>query len=34
MKKPENIQGLFYPLVKEKKLVHVNNNCYGKLKYI
>ena len=34
MKKPENIQGLFYPLIKEKKFVHVNNNCYGKLKYI
>ena len=34
MKKPESIQGLFYPLVKEGKLVYVNDNYYGKLKYI
>jgi len=36
MKKPKNIQGLFYPLVKEGKLVYANdnNNYYGKLKYI
>ena len=34
MKKPKNIQGLFYPLVKEGKLVYVSDNYYGKLKYI
>ena len=34
MKKPKSIQGLFYPLVKEGKLVYVNGNYYGKLKYI
>lgn len=34
MKKPKNIQGLFYPLVKEGKLLYVNDNYYGKLKYI
>ena len=34
MKKPKNIQGLFYPLRKEGKLVYVNDNYYGKLKYI
>ena len=34
MKKPKSIQGLFYPLVKEGKLVYVNDNYYGKLKYI
>lgn len=34
MKKPDNIQGLFYPLVKNGKLVYHNNNNYGKLKYI
>ena len=34
MKKPKNIQGLFYPLRKEGKVVYVNGNYYGKLKYI
>ena len=34
MKKPKNIQGLFYPLIKNGKLVYVNDNYYGKLKYI
>ncbi len=34
MKKPKSIQGLFYPLVKDKKIVYVNDNYYGKLKYI
>ena len=33
MKKPDNIKGLFYPLVKNGKIVYHNNN-YGKLKYI
>ena len=34
MKKPDNIQGLFYPLVKNGNIVYHNNNNYGKLKYI
>ena len=34
IKKPENIQGLFYPVIKNKKLVYINDNYYGKLKYI
>ena len=34
MKKPKNIQGLFYPTIKNKKYVYVNDNYYGKLKYI
>ena len=34
MKKPKNIQGLFYPLRKEGKVVYANGNYYGKLKYI
>ena len=33
MKKPKNIQGLFYPIVKDGKFVHVNDH-WGKLKYI
>ena len=34
MKKSKNIQGLFYPVIKNKKLVYVNDNYYGKLEYI
>ena len=34
MKKPKNIQGLFYPKVKDGKFVYVNDNYYGKLEYI
>ena len=34
MKKPKNIQGLFYPIVKDGKFVYVNDTYYGKLKYI
>ena len=34
MKKPDNIQGLFYPLIKNRNIVYYNNNNYGKLKYI
>ena len=34
MKKPDNIQGLFYPLIKNGNIVYYNNNNYGKLKYI
>ena len=34
MKKSKNIQGLFYPIVKDGKFVYVNDNYYGKLKYI
>ena len=34
MKKPKNIQGLFYPTIKNKNYVYVNDNYYGKLKYI
>ena len=33
MKKPKNLQGLFYPIVKDKNFVHVNDH-WGKLKYI
>ena len=33
MKKPKNLQGLFYPVVKDGNFVHVNDH-WGKLKYI
>tara|TARA_B100001287_G_scaffold198367_1_gene167902 strand:+ start:196 stop:1917 length:1722 start_codon:yes stop_codon:yes gene_type:complete len=33
MKKPKNLQGLFYPVVKDANFVHVNDH-WGKLKYI
>ena len=34
MKKPKNLQGLFYPVVKDRNFVHASETNWGKLKYI